>query len=318
MYCNNCGKKNSDNAIFCTECGNRLDLQKKVVKKNVNVNENVNAKKQTSQPHRPNQQGATMGATTAKKNSKTGLIIALVIIIIAAAVGGFFFYQGKIKTVDVNLNDYIGKKDVIFKGEDGSGTASVDTKAVKKKIKKEYDEGFISKMQLERVMNSIENLKLYPTLDSDLTNGDKIKVEAEFSKNQAEKNHVNIKESDKSFIVKGLEEVKKEPKSETSSKSEVPKKSENHSERFTDGYIIPYSSTRLLSEDDLRGLSLNELALARNEIYARHGYEFKEKYYRDYFNSLPWYTPYEPEQGVVWNEFSEIERKNVVFIKNHE
>ena len=35
-----------------------------------------------------------------------------------------------------------------------------------------------------------------------------------------------------------------------------------------DGFIIPDSSTRYLTEDDLIGLSKEQLEIARNEIYA--------------------------------------------------
>ena len=40
-----------------------------------------------------------------------------------------------------------------------------------------------------------------------------------------------------------------------------------------------------LTEDDLRGLSDEQLEIARNEIYARHGYQFKQKKMKNYFNS---------------------------------
>ncbi|WP_304406491.1 YARHG domain-containing protein, partial [uncultured Clostridium sp.] len=44
---------------------------------------------------------------------------------------------------------------------------------------------------------------------------------------------------------------------------------------YKDNYfIIPDSSIRYLSEDDLRGLNKDQLEIARNEIYARHGYQF--------------------------------------------
>lgn len=42
-------------------------------------------------------------------------------------------------------------------------------------------------------------------------------------------------------------------------------------------YIIPDSSTRLLTAADLNGLSKNELRLARNEIFARYGRRFKDQ-----------------------------------------
>lgn len=42
-------------------------------------------------------------------------------------------------------------------------------------------------------------------------------------------------------------------------------------------YILPQSAERRLTEADLEGLSHQQLCLARNEIYARHGRRFKNK-----------------------------------------
>ncbi len=56
-----------------------------------------------------------------------------------------------------------------------------------------------------------------------------------------------------------------------------------------DGYVIPESGIRMLTKSELSGLSKKELAIARNEIYARHGRTFKIKEYSDYFKSKSWY-----------------------------
>jgi hypothetical protein len=45
-----------------------------------------------------------------------------------------------------------------------------------------------------------------------------------------------------------------------------------------------------ISDSMLRGLSLNELRLLRNEIYARHGRQFQAPWLSQYFFSQPWYT----------------------------
>ena len=42
-------------------------------------------------------------------------------------------------------------------------------------------------------------------------------------------------------------------------------------------FIIPDSSYRKVTSKELKSLSSYELAVARNEIYARHGYIFKQK-----------------------------------------
>src|SRR6266850_2212472 len=50
---------------------------------------------------------------------------------------------------------------------------------------------------------------------------------------------------------------------------------------------------KLISEAMLRGLSLHELRLLRNEIYARHGRIFKTLWIEQYFGGQPWYDPKE-------------------------
>ncbi len=48
---------------------------------------------------------------------------------------------------------------------------------------------------------------------------------------------------------------------------------------------------RLISPQMLRGLSLHELRLLRNEVYARHGRGFQSPWLSQYFFSQPWYQP---------------------------
>jgi hypothetical protein len=48
---------------------------------------------------------------------------------------------------------------------------------------------------------------------------------------------------------------------------------------------------KLIGASMLRGLSLNELRLLRNEVYARHGRQFQAQWLSQYFYSQPWYQP---------------------------
>ncbi len=48
---------------------------------------------------------------------------------------------------------------------------------------------------------------------------------------------------------------------------------------------------KLIAAQMLHGLSLNELRLLRNEIYARHGRQFQAIWLSQYFFSQPWYQP---------------------------
>lgn len=72
---------------------------------------------------------------------------------------------------------------------------------------------------------------------------------------------------------------------------------------------------RLVNEDMLRGLSLYELRLLRNEIYARRGRQFKTEWLSQYFYSQPWYDPREDNKEP---ELSAAERKNVDTIVAYE
>ena len=56
-------------------------------------------------------------------------------------------------------------------------------------------------------------------------------------------------------------------------------------------YILPESSTRYLTKDELVGLTAEQCRIARNEIYARHGRMFKDEGLQNYFGSFDWYVP---------------------------
>ena len=50
---------------------------------------------------------------------------------------------------------------------------------------------------------------------------------------------------------------------------------------------------KLIAPRMLQGLSLHELRLLRNEVYARHGRQFQAPWLSQYFYSQPWYQPSE-------------------------
>lgn len=80
-------------------------------------------------------------------------------------------------------------------------------------------------------------------------------------------------------------------------------------------YICPYSSERLLTENDLYNKTSKELRIMRNEIYARHGYIFQSKDLREYFSSKSWYSEKYNDVSFL---LTEIEERNILFIKKHE
>lgn len=76
-------------------------------------------------------------------------------------------------------------------------------------------------------------------------------------------------------------------------------------------YQIPVSSIKSIEQSDLVNMTDNQLWIARNEIYARHGRVFENEYLQNYFNSCSWYTPIEDKTEVAETELSEIEKHNL-------
>lgn len=84
--------------------------------------------------------------------------------------------------------------------------------------------------------------------------------------------------------------------------------------KLAPGDMISFQN-RLLTEDLLKGLSLHELRLIRNEIYARRGRQFKTFWIQDYFWGQSWYKPTEEFKEP---ELSETEKRNIATIVAYE
>lgn len=84
-------------------------------------------------------------------------------------------------------------------------------------------------------------------------------------------------------------------------------------------YILPNSDKEKLARADLEGLTKEQLRLARNEIYARHGMIFGVSDLDNYFATKSWYKPTIPfgefEDKV---EMSIVEEQNIILIQQVE
>ncbi len=77
----------------------------------------------------------------------------------------------------------------------------------------------------------------------------------------------------------------------------------------------PQASERLLSTADFKGLSISELRIMRNEIFARYGYTFRTKEMKAYFERQAGYISRFDNVDAF---LSEIEKKNIELIKKYE
>ncbi|MCF3109175.1 YARHG domain-containing protein [Niabella sp. CC-SYL272] len=74
-------------------------------------------------------------------------------------------------------------------------------------------------------------------------------------------------------------------------------------------------STEEFSEKQLKNLKKLDLEIIRNTIFARHGYSFKSKGVRQFFDQVDWYVPVTNSiDGVL----TEVEQKNVALLKRFE
>ncbi len=75
------------------------------------------------------------------------------------------------------------------------------------------------------------------------------------------------------------------------------------------GFIFPDSDTRLLSLNEVTGLSKEQLRIARNEIFARRGRYFEAADLKARFGSFAWYAPN------TWNpKLNAVEQANIALM----
>lgn len=83
----------------------------------------------------------------------------------------------------------------------------------------------------------------------------------------------------------------------------------------TDVGTYPQASARELTYEDVENLGADELRVMRNEIYARHGYSFRDKAMRNVFDALEWYMP----MGIdIRHQLTDAEVKNISLIYRYE
>jgi YARHG domain len=78
---------------------------------------------------------------------------------------------------------------------------------------------------------------------------------------------------------------------------------------------MEFFENKLITEQMLRGLSLHELRLLRNEIYARHGRSFRAAWLQQYFDGQPWYSFNENFKD---EDLSGADKQNVELIVKYE
>lgn len=316
MRCSKCGLELADGVKFCRFCGAKVEEEKNepvaVESVNTNYQDNysipeikTNANVAPIIKEEPTQ--FYEDVVKEKKSSskgKTVVIVFLVLIILAMA--GFFGYvflfnDGKIPFVEP--------------------ATQPTTEAVTEETTEPVTEALA---EVPSVAGGSYQLALQRISDAGLQETHTFEYSDIVAKNcvisQDPKPGTNVKKGTtvKLVVSKGIEGATAPstvPKETTSSGTNSQVTSAVVS---SSAYIIPDSNSKYLTINDIKGMSADELGLARNEIFARHGRIFQNSTYKNYFNSKSWYNgtiaPEDFNNGVL----NKYESANASFLSDQE
>lgn len=90
---------------------------------------------------------------------------------------------------------------------------------------------------------------------------------------------------------KGLDSINKQKEAELQkAKDEYDKAVEETNKGGKYQGKFPFTSTKEVKDEDLKGLSENDIKIMKNEILARHGFIFHDKEMKSYFAKQKWYS----------------------------
>lgn len=78
-----------------------------------------------------------------------------------------------------------------------------------------------------------------------------------------------------------------------------------------EGIIFPNSSNEEITVEEIKELSDEELRYAINELYARHGYSFKDEGLKEFYERYEWYEAIVEPDDFLIDMFNDIEKKNI-------
>lgn len=324
MFCKYCGNEVDPNMKFCTKCGKPIQSETTAAsgsraRKNKVVVPLAQPGQQ--QPVRPNPTGQSNRQPEPKK--KNGPIIALVVIvavltivvvILAVAFFGGVIYSGSsedTKVEEMNNDDEDDSDDEgIGDGtnhddndDDGNDEKNDDSDSQNKS-----DEG-----------NQQGNLKQE---DSDQQTSGQDSAE--------QKHQTTGKNADSQDDMIIADENAENQKTDNSDQDDIEAATESEDDMIIGDpsdadYVLPYSSARLLTDEDLEPIADDArlLRIARNEIYARNHRKFKDENknlepMQPYFDSKEWYDGFIEADDFTDDMLTKIERKNIDLIKAYE
>lgn len=72
-------------------------------------------------------------------------------------------------------------------------------------------------------------------------------------------------------------------------------------------------ASKLINQVEIADLSVDEIRLLTNEIYARKGYRFDNQRFQDFFEGKSWYRPVKDNKSIV---YSSTEKQNISLLQD--
>ena len=299
MFCMNCGAEIPNGSLSCVKCGEKLkDYQlgsASVAEPEANLRQRLTYELQTEKAEE-------------KKKHRTFVVVFIIVALLLAAaltalVLKFVIDKGKKDTKEENV-----KVDVFYgvvltlSGEEPNGKATLDYSASSYKDK------------LRFTVDKTEGL----------SNGDVITVTAgcgdgNETSDAAFTEAIGAIPEQKSITVtvSGLAEAP-EASAEVPENTPAPEASPEPESEPEPEYLLPESNTRHITGAELDELTWEQCCLARNEIYARHGYIFKTAQIQKYFESKAWYHGTVNADSFDYSTLNAFEADNVDLIQQYE
>lgn len=303
MKCPNCKAKNRKSARFCGECGADLQGQNLNIPQDNDYNDEFENDKTQTEFFEDLVTKEQLKKAQHATRSKV-IIISIFSIIIIGLLGiiAYLVLEGGIE--------------LTFLGESKQETTVAQETTVEvteKTVSVPGVAGYNYNLALQRLSNV--NLKVTYTYEY----SDNISQDCVISQTPDPGAQVAEGTEVKLVLSKGRENAQSSvlstsPSEEDSTDSTSGSSSSGNSTANSSDFIIPESSSRYVTYNDVKNMDEDTLELARNEIYARHGRKFRTDELQRYFYAQPWYRgTIEPEDfdESVLNEY---ERANVSYL----
>lgn len=182
MYCEYCGTENKAHALYCENCGSKLEQSEPVNREEEPVTAEVLEREK--------------GINNTKFSSRGVLIAIIAAVLVAFGIGGYYLWNNY-KATEVDLMQIMTPIEYI--GYNGEGYVGNEMWADEDiTLDNEYRPGATE--------DFFYSIYYTATPSENLSNGDKIKVVASYDKEAAKKLNIKVVNTEQTFEVEGLTE----------------------------------------------------------------------------------------------------------------